>query len=516
MRRLKNATQLDVAGLLAHGSLRATKPLYVTSSSAKIDGVVLVTQLDAIQRVRPNTVVVLSAEMGSGGWLVSAALRHAWERRASAVIIADITYSGAVVGLAQRLGITLLAAVEDPAAVALTLAGEIGAALAVVDAELARFARAVAKSTSLGDVLECVSRELGGVEVSLEHAGVVLTSAGTPSREAVEVITMDVRGSNTGTSSRISARVPKSGVQDLQLVRSMLEVAHPSVTAAWLLEGAAETARAVPTEALVGLGRGPDASGVTFEERHRHLLAQLGWRHGGQYVAVWIGGESPEDQHPELTAVLRLLWRKIRRDSTLAEVPGGWLALVPIPNSEAADQLETRSRVRLGATLEELGLSVGLSRWKDGPTELTNVVQEARLAARFARSTGPGSVAGFAGLDVAAVTTFVDTDAVALVAQLTMPRLMVSPDRELVIAAVVAFLNNHGSVSLAAKMLDLHRNTLQTRLNRARELGVPLDIPSKLLSAHLILSVLQLPAENEPRSTNPISNDQNRNQKGLS
>jgi hypothetical protein len=53
-----------------------------------IESVVLVTQLEAIQQVRPNTVVVLSAEMGWGGWLVSAALRHAWECRASAVVVA--------------------------------------------------------------------------------------------------------------------------------------------------------------------------------------------------------------------------------------------------------------------------------------------------------------------------------------------------------------------------------------------------------------------------------------------
>ena len=81
MTRSKNETRLDVAGLLAHGSLRGTTPLYLTPSSGLIESVVLVSQLEAIRQVRPNTVVVLSSEMGSGGWLVSAALRHAWERR---------------------------------------------------------------------------------------------------------------------------------------------------------------------------------------------------------------------------------------------------------------------------------------------------------------------------------------------------------------------------------------------------------------------------------------------------
>jgi sugar diacid utilization regulator len=82
-------------------------------------------------------------------------------------------------------------------------------------------------------------------------------------------------------------------------------------------------------------------------------------------------------------------------------------------------------------------------------------------------------------------------DAVALIAELTLPRLMASADRDVIIAAAASFLDHHGSVSLAAKSLGLHRNTLQGRLNRARELGVPLDTPAQLLSVHLILYVLR-------------------------
>jgi DNA-binding PucR family transcriptional regulator len=113
------------------------------------------------------------------------------------------------------------------------------------------------------------------------------------------------------------------------------------------------------------------------------------------------------------------------------------------------------------------------------------------LAAESARSSGPGTVLGFASLGVAAATTFVNKDAVALVAGLTLPRLMASPDRDVIITALAAFLDHRGSVSLAAKSLNLHRNTLQARLNRARDLGVPLDIPSELLSVHLIAKVLR-------------------------
>lgn len=511
MRRSKNETQLDVAGLLAHGSLRGTTPLYLTPSSAAIESVVLVTQLDAIQRVRPNTVVVLSTEMGSGGWLVSAALRHAWERRASAVVVAGSTYSSAVIGLAERLGITLLAAADDPADVALALAAEIGAALSVVDAELARFARAVAKDTSLGDVLRTISRELDGIGIALEYDGVTLASAGTFLREVAEVITVDVRGANSAIRSSLTARVPASGVHNLKLVRSILEVAIPSVKAAWLLGDFLETARAVPTAALIGLDQDPGSSGEAFEEQHRDLLIQLGWRPEVQYVATWIRGAPLQGHRPELTAVLRLLWRKVAVRSPLAEVEGGWLTLVPAADREAPVQLETRITARLGQPLAELGLVVGLSQWFEEPPAILSMVRQARLAAQSAESTGPGTVLGFADLGVGAATAFVDMNAVSLVAELTLPRLMACPDRDVIIMAVSSFLDHRGSVSLAAKSLDLHRNTLQSRLNRARELGVPLDTPSQLLPVHLILNVLRRSSVQDKKT----SKEPNENQKGL-
>ncbi|BCW05099.1 MULTISPECIES: helix-turn-helix domain-containing protein [Micrococcaceae] len=506
MRRSQNETRLDVAGLLAHGSLRGTTPLYLAPASGVIESVVLVSQLEAIRQVRPNTVVVLSTEMGSGGWLVSAALRHAWERRASAVVVAGSAYASAAVGLAERLGITVLVADGDPAALALALAAEIGAALSVVDAELARVARTIAKDTTLGDVLKTISGELDGAGVLLEYDGVVVTSAGMPPRETDEVITVEVDGANSAVRFTLTARVPTSGVHNLRLVGSILEVATPAVKAAWLSEDLLSTARAVPTAAIAALDQDPDASGEEFEEKHRHLLNQLGWREGEPYMSLWFRSAPVQEHRPELTAVLRLLWRKVAVRSPLAEVQGGWLTLVPAGDQDASTQLETRIRTRLGPALAELGLVAGLSRWQEDVPALALIVREARLAAESARSAGPGTVLSFASLGVVAATTFVDVDAVALVAELALPRLMASPDRDVIITSVAAFLDHRGSVSLAAKSLNLHRNTLQARLNRARELGVPLDVPSELLSVHLIAKVLRRSMPEETTSEDPMEN----------
>jgi hypothetical protein len=490
VRKPKNETRLDVAGLLAHGSLRGTTPLYLTPSGGLVESVVLVSQLEAIREVRPNTVVVLSSEMGSGGWLVSAALRHAWERRASAVVVAGSAYANATVGLAERLGVTLLATDGDPAVLALALAAEIGAALSVVDAELARVAKTVAKDANLADVLKTISRELDGVGLSLEYDGVEVASAGMPAREADEVITMEVGEANSAVHFNFTARVPASGVQNSRLVQSILEVSAPAVKAAWLLEDILSTAQAVPTAAIAALDQDPEASGARFEETHRYLLNQLGWRDGLPYIAVFFRGGPEQDHRPGLTAVLRLLWRKVAVRSPLAEVRDGWLTLVPADDQDASTKIGKRIRTRLGPALAELGLVAGLSRCQEEAPPLTMIVREARLASDTARSKGPGTVLSFGSLGVAAAMTFLDMDSVAMVAELALPRLMASPDRDVILTAVAVFLDHRGSVSLAAKALNLHRNTLQARLNRARDLGVPLDVPSELLSVHLISKVV--------------------------
>src|SRR4051812_47725540 len=412
--------------------------------------------------------------MGSGGWLVSVALRHAWERRASAVVVAAGTNLDAVVGLAERLGITLLATDGDPADVALNLAGEIGAALSVVDAELARFARAVAKEASLADVLRVIARELDGIMVALDYEGVVLASAGALPKDTVSRISVDVRGTERTMRLQLAASVPRNGVQNLQLVRTILEVAAPSVQAAWLRGNALEAAASVPTAVAADLPRGAAADLRNFQEDHGNLLLRLGWRPQQRYTAVWIHAPAAPDRAGR-TAVLRLLWRKVAVRSPLAEVTGGWLAIVPTEYPEAAAQLEARIESRLGAALAELGLTAGLSRWQPEDEALPALVQEARLAAESAYSSGAGTVLAFGSLGVEAASYFVDPACVALVAELAMPRLMAAPDRDCLVLAVATFLDHRGSVSAAAKALDLHRNTLQTRLNRARDLDIPLD-----------------------------------------
>ena len=498
MARPGGEAQLDVAELLAHGALRTTKPMYVTPTSAPVTAVVIVTQLDSIARVAPNTVVVLSADLGSRGWLVSAALRLAWERRASAVVVAGSSYSSSVTGLAERLGITLLAADQDPASVALELAAALGAAKSVVNAQLARFARSVARESATQGVLTAISAELDGDRVALEQEEVVLVSAGATSGDTRE-IAVPMRGLGDVRPARLTARVSTATLHRAEIARGILEVAAPSLQAAFLLEEVQANANAVPTAALASLEAVTPHDVSAFASRYQHVLTQLGWRRDQQYIAVWIVHEPREAHSPQRTAVLRLLWRKVTARRSLAEVTDGWLAVIPASDTEDPAHLAARIMARIGSALRELSLSVGISSWQPEQPQIVSLVQEARLAAETARGPSAGTIAVFGDLDVAAATSFVDTAAILLIAELTLPELMAAKDRAPVVAAVTAFLDHQSAMTPAARALNVHRNTLQTRLNRARELKVPIDDSARLLSTHLILTVLKKthPSESE-------------------
>lgn len=486
------ATNLNMATLLAHGSLRAVKQLYVAPERAPVNGVVLVSQLEAIRRIPPNTVVVLSPDIGSGGWKVSAALRQAWERKASAVIVPESAYAASAVGLAERLGISLLAADTDPSRVALALAAEIGAMESVVDVELAGFARAVAGESTVNNVLKTLSHRLGAIHVTLEQYGIVLASAGTAGGDVIEV-GIGIRSVDPSVPATLVARVPKTDGHDPGVVRMFLEIAAPSVQAAWMASEIRENEASTPTIALseMGIPLPVSVGAQTPDETFPKLLAKLGWRDDQPYDAVWIARDPREPHRAGRTAVVRLLWRKVAPHRPLAEVLGGWLAIVPCPAEEEPSRLEQRLRAKIGASMTELGLSVGLSRRQTGARPLHAIVQEARIAAECARRLHEGSVASFAKLGIGAASVLVDDDAITSIARLILPALMAAPDREQIVRDALAFMDHQSSVTMAANSLDLHRNTMQTRLNRAKDVGITLNDPSQRLSIHLILCVLE-------------------------
>lgn len=484
MRRQTEGLRLDVAGLLAHGSLRDTLPLHQTVDSALIDGVVLISRLDSIRRIPPRTVVIMSLEAGSSGWAISAALRHAWERKASALVVYGTEHSQAVISLAKRLEITLLATEQDPSAIAISLAGDLGAARSVLDAQISRFARALSRETTMTGVLQSISHELDGSYVAVDHSGLVLASTGSIGRDHKDVV-VSIGGAGETAGATLIASVAKSKLLNEYLIHAILEVASPSVQAAWLASELAGRTNALAVGQL--------AEELSLETQatasHTELLRQLGWRSEQSYGAVWI--ESGTETHQvQRTSVIRFLWHKVAPRRPLAEVPGGWLSVLPLEGQDDLTQLEGRMRSRIGPVFSELGYTAGVSQWQPGATDFPTIVREARLAAKAAKGGGPESVLSYEHVGLNATEEFIDLPSIHLVSELALPELITARDRDQVITTVKALLDNSGSITAAAKALDVHRNTLQSRLNRARELGIPLDDPQSTLSLHLILKTL--------------------------
>ena len=486
MMRTDGGFQLDLSDLLENALFAEIQPLHISAPKAPISGVALVASFDAIRQVRPDTIVVLTPEMGSRGWVASAALRHAWERRVSALIVATGASSNSVVRLAQRLQITLLATPHDPAGLALDIAAALGAARAVTDTKIALFARKIAEMRTVSAALCLISDELDGVRVTLTHNGLTLASVGDHV-DGDSLVDVEIRGvdSSAVLTSSASTRL------NLELIRAILEVAAPTVQAALLLESAQDDADAASTGVIPNMNLVIPGRTQKLEVALQRTLANLGWLSDAYHVAVWILGDGPSEHRAEMTALVRLLWRRIIPDAALAEVDDGWLSIAMFSSKEAAKGLPQSIIDKMGGSLAELGLSMGVSRSRAEPSRLVTSVREARLAAIHARwKSGHGTIELFKVLGVEVAASLVDGDDALLVAELTLPQLLAAHDRDQVLRAVSKFLDHKGAVIPAARSLGLHRNTLQVRLNRARELGIDLDDPASLLSIHMLVDAL--------------------------
>jgi DNA-binding PucR family transcriptional regulator len=70
------------------------------------------------------------------------------------------------------------------------------------------------------------------------------------------------------------------------------------------------------------------------------------------------------------------------------------------------------------------------------------------------------------------------------------PQLITDPSAPRLSEAVLGYLSANGSISTAAARLGLHRNTVQTRLQRAAALGVDLTEQANVLPVHLLFAAM--------------------------
>lgn len=458
------------------------------SEPTLVQDLALISDIEEITEVAPDTIVLLSNHVSAGGWMVSAALRYAWERRACAVLAPEQAVTEATVELARRLNVALLTTTRDVTQLSIALAIQLGIARAGVMARVQAFVDEITQAATPTALAAQISREFGGARVQIRVSGTVTLDF------AESAPSSDVFTGDGGDGDPIIVEIPQ-GVTSAELVligtgRRTREYAEQALRAAVpifrsllfesRLNSILDSLPAMSIASLIGsteLGL-LDAPSREAALRGAHTL-------GERYRTVCILAAEPAS----VGAVVHHIWQRFYPEVPLTAIADGWLAFVPTAGRVARDTIVNDVRAGFGE-VGPLGAGVGVAEQRSSPTELLESVREAWLAARMAwpERARETNVIEFAEIPSRLLDRLVPAELADKLAARMFPDLMGDAASGEIIEAVVTFLSARGSVSRAAEMLGVHRNTLQTRLRRADELGVPLADPTEVLSVHMLLA----------------------------
>ncbi len=475
--------------LLAHDSVGLTAH-HVPSSAQSVRDIALVTHVDQILEVGPDSIVLLGEELALGGWVVSVALRYAWERRAVALVVSEQSFSESVIELARRFGVALFTTAVGIDRTALTLARELGALEAGILSRLDALHSRVSRATTIPEVLREISQEIGDAHVQVLVEGIELVSHGERPPEPV-TIRLVLTGGRRGPELVAAVPLPQQVFAEQALARAGMTLR--ALLLAQELDDLVDAAPLLSFAALTGLHEG---SAVDDARPDQSTLRR--WPAGTPLAAVVLRVVEGDIDHraDRIAPVVNSRWREAFPRVPLARMHAGWFALVPLahPSAEVDGALQQLADSGLGP----LGTAVGVALDPDGTEQVSNLLRRAGLAARLAEPGGP--IIDFRRFGLPLVRRLLPAEEAIDLTRTAYPRLLADPNAADIIATVVAYLDSAGSVTAAAEQLGVHRNTLQLRLRRAAALGIHLDRPGELLSTHLLLAALDLTSLPQPPS----------------
>jgi PucR C-terminal helix-turn-helix domain/GGDEF-like domain/Purine catabolism regulatory protein-like family len=262
------------------------------------------------------------------------------------------------------------------------------------------------------------------------------------------------------------------------------------------LAGAERRLRADTLDALLA-GTYPD------EGQMRARAAQLGYDLALPHVALVVelgGPPSPAAGTPRRPGQTPLA--AAAADALSVALPGAWTralgaeaaALLPLsgaPPSAALGDLVERCAGALARAAGDTPWSAGLGEPAAGPAEIRRSYREARDAARLGLTLlGPGRVARSSDLGIYRLLLRLrDGGELADFCRNTLgPLTSDARTGDALLETLEVFFACNGNLSEAARRLDLHRNSLIYRLNRARELlGHDLEDSETRLALQLAL-----------------------------
>lgn len=496
-----NSAPLGLSELLHVDPLARAEAVHIPDSLRRVDHVVLAETFERLRRMSPHSLVVLHDEAATGGWSLAAALHVVWERNASAVVVPRAAMTASSALLAERLGIALLVIDNDPVDQALALAGQVSAPRAARAIRVAQCAERLAEQSNLRGVLGVLNSELAPVPVALAIGSSVAAGRATairarPDREQVRV---EINGTGGQPWAELVAAVPTKGATGTDHVAAMLRLARLPLQAAWaqsrLHTSTQEVRERAAFQLIRRLATVRDSESIVPADTEVAVpawISELGWRLEGVNRATWIAPMHGEGAEPtqELTQLVRAAWQRHHPDWPLVADSDGWISWrnSPDASSDADDDRPAMRRAITAVTrvAQSHALVLGVGRAHRGVPGLLRSITEARLAAHVARDSGPGAVQWFDQVGARATLAWLPRGQIAEVADLCLADLMAARDRAALVDTVLVVLDCGGSLSQAATRLGVHRNTVLSRVARAKELGLTYDDPAHRLAIHVL------------------------------
>jgi len=488
---------ITLAELLRVQPLGAATVLQLAAPARTVEQVILAETFDRLRRCTPHALVVLHAEAATGGWSLATAMHLAWERNTSGVVVSRSVAGASSAALAQRLQMSLFVIDADPVDVALQLAGQVSAPAAARASRQAVFAERLAEQTSIRNVLGVLNSELDSVPVALVMGNAVVAGRAAAAAESADQVQVcvDIKGPGERPWAQLVAAVPARMPAAAPRIEALLRLARPSLLAAWAHTRLNYSQRAAHDQAAFGLLRSlatepPQGPRSEHEIDTPPWTSELGWRVDKFNRAVWLTPMQSTGEPPEpLTHLLGVAWQRSRPTWPFVAEKDGWISWHS--GSDPDDVAPLRGALTgFRETAIAHRLVVGIGRAHPGVSGLMRSLAEARLAAHIARADGPGTVQWFDQVGAPAALAWLPITEIAQVAELCLTDLMAAKDRAALVDTVLAVLDCGGSLSQASQRLGVHRNTVLTRLVRARQFGLAFEDPAQRLALHVLCYAL--------------------------
>jgi PucR C-terminal helix-turn-helix domain/GGDEF-like domain len=488
---------LTLAELCRVEPLTSARTAHLADPTRHVDHVVLAESFERLRRCPPHAAVVLHAGAATGRWSLAAALHRAWERNVAALVVPAAVASPSNTLLAERLKMSLLIVHSDPIDVALKLASQVSNPDTARALRRATCAERLSEQHTVRGVLTLLNAELDPIPVALLVGKTVAAgrAAAVADRAGLRHVSVEVAAPGQQPWSRLVAAVADDAPAETEQVTAVLRLARPALLAAWMQTRLDASTHAEHEQAAFALLRrrcsepSPEVPPDPQETEAPPWSLQFGWHVDQINRAVWLMLSSTPDPPPEMTHLVRAAWQRGHPRWPLIAEQDGWISWQSsaTPN-DAAPMKRALTAFRESALTHGLVVGVGCAR--PGVAGLMHSVAEARVAAHVAREQGPGTIQWFEDVGTAAALAFLPITEIAEVAELSLPELTEARDRAALVDTVLAVLDCGGSLSSASQRLNVHRNTVLSRLTRARSLGLAFDDPRQRLALHVLCYAL--------------------------